>query len=371
MKLTINTIKFQEMLSKALKCAGESADRPLTEMLLIKLEDGVLSLTTTDFTNYLVVKEPGIDGDDLEAVVRIKTFAPLIAKMTSDLITLDLKTTYLEVVGNGTYKIDLMLDENGTTLKFPNPGNEMPKTNLVATISKALVSRILGSLKQSIYVLNKGTNEIDQPYTKYQVGSTVLASNGYVVSSLDTPVFDDYKAITMNLMNILGVVTDDIINVYSNTKFNTADVELKELAFESDHYSLYGLESPDGKDFPIESLNKWLDKPFPCKCKLPKNAVLQLLGRISLFIEEYDSDTITLNFTNDSLEVSSRAMTGVESIKFISVENPMEFTCLINNKQLEPQVKALVGDCINLYYGDSDAIKLTDDELTTVIAVGE
>lgn len=369
MKLTISTSKLQEMLSRALKCAGESSDRPLTEMLLIKLDGGVLSLTTTDFTNYLVVKESGIEGDAFEAVVRIKTFAPLISKMTSDLITLELKSNYLEVVGNGTYKIDLMLDESGAMQTFPNPNNTMPKDNLVTTISRGLISRILSGLKQSIY--NKGTNEPDKPYTKYQVGKTVLASNGYAVSSLNRNVFDTYKAITVDLMNILGVITDDTIDVYANTKLNSANIEIRELAFESEHYSLYGLESPDSAEFPLESLQKWLEKPFKSVCKLPKNAVLQLLGRISLFIEEYDSDTITLNFTKDSLEVSSRALTGVESIKYISSDNHEDFTCLINNKQLEPQIRALEGDVINLYYGDDSAIKLTDAELTTIIAVGE
>ncbi len=369
MKLTISTSKFQEMLSKALKCAGESVDRPLTEMLLIKLEDGVLSLTTTDFTNYLVVRESGIDGDDFEVVVRIKTFAPLISKITSDLITLDLKENYLEVIGNGTYKIEIMLDENGNMLKFSNPNTEMPKDNLVATISRGLVSRILGSLKQSIY--NKSNNEPDRPYTKYQVGKTILASNGYAVSLLNRHVFDDYKAISAELMNILGVFTDESIDVYANTRLNNANIEIKELAFESEHYSLYGLESSDSAEFPLESLNKWLEKPFPCMCKLPKNALLQLLGRISLFIEEYDSDTITLDFTSDGLEVSSRALTGVESVQYISSENHTDFSCLINNKQLEPQIKALEGDVISLFYGDDSAIKLADDELTTVIAVGE
>lgn len=371
MKLTINTIKFQEMLSKALKCAGESSDIPLTEMLLIKLENGVLSLTTTDFTNYLVVKEDNIEGDNLEVVVRIKTFAPLISKMTSDVIVLDLKSNYLEVVGNGAYKIELMLDDDGNMIKFPNPISAMPKVNLEATISSEVIAKILGGLKQSIYVLDKGNRETDKPYTKYQVGNAVMASNGYAVSSLNRTVFKENKSITTDLMNILGVITDDTINVYGNVKLNSADVEIRELLFESAHYSVYGIEASDGNEFPLVSLNEWLAKPFPYTCQLPKNSVLQLLGRISLFIEEYDNNTITLNFTEDYLEVSSRALTGVENIKYLDSEAHANYSCLINIKQLEPQVKALSGDIITLQYGDDGAIKLFDDSIITIIAIGE
>lgn len=370
MKFTIDTIRLQSMLSKVLKCAGEMPDRPLTELILIKLNDGELSLTTTDFTNYMVVKETGISGDNMEVVVKIKTFAPLISKMTSDLITLELRDDYLEVVGNGVYKIELILDDSGNVLTFPNPISLMPKTNLITTISSSTIAKIIGGLKQSLYVLDKGESE--KPYTKYLVGETCLASNGYVISSLDTHVFDEYKSITTKLMNILGVVDDSSINVYANTKLNNADVEIKELAFESEHYSIYGLESSDVKDFPLAQLNDYFARQFDSSCVVGKSALLQLLGRISLFIDTYDNNAITLNFTNDNLEVSNKTSAGVEEISYNKITNPKEFVCLVNIKHLEPQIKAMSGDLVTIYYGDENTIKLTDNNgLTTVLALGE
>lgn len=370
MKFTIDTIRLQTMLSKALKCAGEMPDRPLTELISIKLENGVLALTTTDFINYMVVKEDGVEGDNMEVVVRIKTFAPLISKMTSDLITLELKDNYLEVIGNGVYKIELVLGESGETVKFPNPINNMPKDNLVTTLSSDTITRIIGALKQSLYVLDKG--ETEKPYTKYLLGENCLASNGYVISSLDTKVFSEYKAITTKLMDILKVVTDDSVNVYANTKLNNANIEVKELAFESEHYSIYGLESSDAKDFPLAQLQAYFVRQFPSSCVVGKDALLQLLGRISLFIDEYDNNAITLNFGKDSLEISNKSSAGVEEITYVNSTNPQEFICLVSVKQLEPQIKALSGDLITIHYGDDSTIKLTDNSgLTTVIALGE
>lgn len=370
MKFTIDTIRLQSMLSKVLKCAGEMPDRPLTELILIKLTNRELSLTTTDFINYMVVKESEIDGDDMEVVVRIKTFAPLISKMTSDVITLELTSNYLEVTGNGVYKIELVLDDGGNVVKFPNPINTMPKDNLVTTLNSSTIARIISGLKQSLYVLEKG--ETEKPYTKYLLGKTCLASNGYVISSLDTSVFSEYKAFTTKLMDILKVVTDDEVNIYANTKLNNAGIELKELAFESEHYSIYGLESSDVKDFPLAQLQAYFTTSFPSSCVVAKDALLQLLGRVSLFIDQYDNNAITMNFNADSLEISNKAASGVESITYVNCTNPQSYVCLVSVKQLEPQIKALSGDLITIHYGDGSTIKLTDNGgLTTVIALGE
>lgn len=370
MKFTIDTIRLQSMLSKALRCASESPDRPLTELILIKLDKGELSLTTTDFTNYMVVREKEVSGDDMEVVVRIKTFAPLISKMTSDLITLELKDNYLEVVGNGVYKIELVLDENGKVIKFPNPVNVMPKDNLVTTLTSSMIARIVGGLKQSLYVLAKG--EDDVPYTKYILGKNCLASNAYVVSSLDVEVFDEYKSITTKLMEILRVVTDDSVNVYTNTKLNSAGIEVKELAFVSEHYVIYGLESSDVKDFPLAQIQKHFTQVFTSSCVVAKEALLQLLGRISLFIDVYDNNAVTLNFTKDSLEISNKASSGVEELSYVNSNNPEEFVCLVSVKSLEPQIRAMSGDLITIHYGNDKTIKITDNSgLTTIIALGE
>lgn len=370
MKLTINTLKFQEMLTKAIRGAKNDPRLPLTQIIYVKVKDGVLSLTTTDMNNYLVVRDEINTQDNFEVAIYADTFYKLVTKLTSDLIVLELKNSYLEITGDGVYKLELFLDETGTPLKLVNPIDGMPKTSKVASINSSTIRRILSGIKQSLSISANKEDSARDCYSRYHVGSNVVASNGYVVSVLNTKVFDNPKLFTTDLMNLLGVVTDDELVVYSNTKINNAGNEVRELLFESEHYSIYGIEVDGIDEFDINAINGWLSQEFPSHCKLSRNVLVKLLDRISLFVERLDNDAVALTFTNNELLVSSMASTGVESIKYLASNDHKDFTCSISIKLLALQLASQTGDSIELWYGDDGAIKLVDDDITSIIGLG-
>ena len=86
---------------------------PITGLMSIELKDHKLTLTTTDAINYLFIVEDKVDGEDFCVVVQAETFAKLISRMTSETVSLELVGEELRVTGNGEYKIDLPLDEEG------------------------------------------------------------------------------------------------------------------------------------------------------------------------------------------------------------------------------------------------------------------
>lgn len=355
MKLQIKTTKLQEMLSRAIKGAGNNRLIPLTGLIAIQLKENKLTLTTTDATNYLYVKDFDIEGDDFYAVVQVDTFAKLVARMTCETITLDLHDSYMSVIGNGTYKIDIPLDEDGSPVQYPNPAEMVARTNQIGTITVPTIKTILGSVKQALMTTN------DYPwYTCYYAGDSVIATDTYKISKLGRHMFNEPKLISTEQMNLLDVITDDEVIVYADGN---------KLLFDSKHCTVYGVESPDIEEFSVDAIDSLVTQKFASMCKLPKDALLRLLDRIALFVGTYDNGEIEMTFTPDGLMVESKAETGTETIPYIETRDFTDFICSVNINMLVSQIKAQSGDSIELWFGDDSSIKIVDGDVTAVIAL--
>ena len=119
MELRIKTSELQDMVSKAIKCVSNNKLIPLTSLMNIKVESNVLVLTTADATNYFYVSKQKVACEDFEISVMADLFTKLVQKTSSDEITLVIEGAMLEVKGNGTYKMELPLNEEGRVIKFP------------------------------------------------------------------------------------------------------------------------------------------------------------------------------------------------------------------------------------------------------------
>ena len=96
-----------------------------------------------------------------------------------------------------------------------------------------------------------------------------------------------------------------------------------------------------------------------------------MLDRLSLFVGTYDKNAVDLTFTNQGLQVSSKASSGVEILPYVTSDNQVDFTCAVDIQMLVNEVKAIQNDLIEIYYGDDSSIKLVDGNITIVIALME
>lgn len=124
-------------------------------------------------------------------------------------------------------------------------------------------------------------------------------------------------------------------------------------------------------EFAIDAITSLVDTEYNSYCKVSKNALLQLLDRLALFVSPYDKNAISLTFTSQGLQVSSLATSGVEIIEYIASNNFKDFTCSIDINMLIQEVRAIKNDVIELYYGDDNAIKLVDGNITLIVALLE
>jgi len=358
MKLTIGTELLKDVVARAIKGAGNNKLIPITSMMCIELKNGELTVITTDATNYLYIKEQHVAGDDFYVVVDANQFAKLVSKMTCESITMtvDEKLYTMKVKGNGNYTIELPLDEDGEPVKFPDVLANTALPNPIE-LNRSTVIAILETIKPALAV----TMENPQ-YTAYYMGDKVVATDSYKIASLAIPMFDEPKLVSSEFLDLVAVMRAEKIKA----TFSDTDVR-----FETPDCTIAGKFVDGIDDFAIEPITNLIEQEFDSHCGVPKNDLLQMLDRLSLFVGTYDKNAVDLTFTNQGLQVSSKASSGIEILPYVNSENQVDFTCAVDIQMLVNEVKAIQNDLIEIYYGDDSSIKLVDGNITIVIALME
>lgn len=358
MKFSSKTTVFQDMVGKAVRGASCNKLIPLTSFMLIELKKNQLRLITTDASNYLYIIHDGVDGDDFSVVVYAEQFAKLISKITSENVSLELGDKVLTVTANGSYQIELPLDENGELIAYPDPVSVKGKAS--ALIKLTTIKSILATNKASL------APTTDNPaYTGYYVADKVVTTDGdYMVCCLNTEVFKTPTLISSDMMNLLDIMSEDTISVYES-----GDI----LQFVTKDCIVYGHKMDCIEDYAIDTINDLIDEKFKCSCKLNKSAMLSLLDRIALFVGAYDDNLITLTFTKNGLDVSSKLSNGVETINYVDDKSKdkkfKEFTCNVDIMILMSQIKANSSDTLEVEFGNDKSIKLVNDNVIQIIAL--
>ena len=355
--MKLQTKLLKEMVSKSIKGAGMNNLIPITQMMCIECKNKELTLITTDASNYLYITE-GVDSEDFNVTVPVEIFSRLIARITSETVSLELKDSSLEVIADGTYNIELPLNESGELVSYPNPLSDFSdKGTEEAEIELSTIKCLLNTVKPALAT----TLEIPC-YTAYYIGDRAVGTDSYKITSIPVKLFDEPMLISQDTMNVLDVFDSKTIDVYY--KDNT-------LVFSSPNVSVYGHPFEGVADFPIEPISNLIDTEFENTVKLPKNSLLQTLDRLALFVGAYDKNAVTLTFTDKALQISSKASTGIESIEYLSKETSNNFTCEIDIEMFITQLKAQTGDTVEVHYGLPNAIKMIDNDTIQIVALLE
>lgn len=355
MELKIKTSELQEMVGKAAKCVSNNKLIPLTSLMSIKVEDNVLTLTTTDATNYFYVSKPEkVDCENFEVSVLADLFTKLIQKTTAEFTTLILNGAIMQVKGNGTYTMELPLDENGSTIKFPKKiKDEAWETAGIVKLST--IKNILAVNKASL------ADNMECPVlTCYYCGSKVITSDRKKICSTAIKVFDNPMIITAALMDLLGVLTDENIEVLT-----AGDSAL----YRTEHDVIYSPITEGVDTFPVKAIDSLVEQDFSSVCKISRSALLNVIDRLSLFVVPYDKHGIYLTFNNEGVLLSSKKSSGQELIPYISSENFSPYTCCIDIEMLRSQVVTQDSEDIELYYGSEVAIKMVNKNITQIVAL--
>ena len=355
--MKIKTVKLQEMLVKVIKGAGNNKLIPLTSMLRITVDNGLLELTTTDGTNYLIVRTMSDIDDNLYAVVNAEQFSKLVSKLNTEFVELEVSNKTLHIsTESGSYTMDLQFDESGDVVKFPN-----------IVIEGDMYSSLKASSIQSLSNICKASlaTTLEVPvYTGYYLSGRAVATDGYKITELSIPFFDKPVLLSSTLVDLLTLFTDEEIKVALDSKSGR-------IMFSSDNMVIKGMLMPDIEEFRIDAISPLLNQSYDGGCKVNKTDLLAALDRISLFIGMYDDSAIRLLFTEDGLIVESKTSTGVEKVDYAESRETLQYSCLINAYMLIDQVKCYPEEVISIGYGLDNAIQLKGSNSIQVIALLE
>lgn len=363
MKLKINTAQFQNMVAKAVKGAGMNSDLFITQLMSISLKDNLLTIETTDNNNYLYVRLAKVAGEDFSVVVPADKFSKLISKLTCEDVTLELQSKdgeldKLVVKGNGKYVIELPYDEEGELIDFPDPvADTTGDFWSSAEIQLSTVRHILSTAKAALLV-----GKEDMCYSDYYCGERVVATDTYKICGIDIKIFDEPKLISPQLMDLLDVMTSENI-----------DVRYKDdvVIFETGDVIVYGTVDEGIEDYQIDAISGLLDEDFPSMCKIEKQPLMQMLDRLSLFVDVFDKNSVYLTFTNEGLMVSSKQDSGSELIPYKESVDFKDYTCCLDIDLFKTQVKAYQTDIIELLYGKETSIKMVQGNTKQIVALAD
>lgn len=357
MKLTIKTSKLQDLVTRASKGSSNNKMLPLTGFMCVEMRDNKLTLITTDGTNYLYVSEDKLEGANFYVVVQSETFTKLISKQTCENITLSVEDDALTIAGNGKYKMDLPLDEEGRTIVFPNPLESLIIDTVPEVVHLSTIKSILLTAKSAL------ATTLDIPcYTGYYVGKDIIATDTMKICGIDIKLFADPVLISSETMDLLDVMQDEQIHYHriDNT-----------LIFQDTNNVLIAKTLEGIDDYAVGPIGDLLDSEFASVCAVSKSAILQTLDRLSLFVGPYDKNGVYLTFTNDGLIIDSKKSNGSEKIDYAESENFKDFTCCIDIEMLRSQIKSTATEKITIHYGLDNCIKMTEGNVTQIVALLE
>lgn len=360
--MKVKTELLQKMMSKAIQGASNNKMIPITSLIGIEIKNKKLTLMTTDGSNqFRVINDieldpmcGPIDSQEFYTIVNADTFSKLVSKTTKEFIDLQNKENYLEVIGNGAYKLEIAINEDGEIVKFPE----------VNHISEVANSIKLAELQEAIKVAKASvakTMEIPC-LTGYYIGKNIIASNREMVCKLEATLIEEPILISSEMAELLLLVESP----------EAIQLERKDnhLYFYTNGYEIIGNELEGKEIYPVQPIEDLASKEYTHFIQVNKQDLLNVLDRMSLFISDYDKNGVFLDFTEAGFIVRSQKSNAEEIIDIKGTLDPEDrFSCLADIEMLKSQVETISTDIVEIWYGQEKSIKIVDGKCSLIISL--
>lgn len=343
----IETPILQEMVNKLSKCGGNRL-LEITNYYQITVDERGLVINATDGNNFITVVNETTKGDKMNTIVKADHFSKLVAKTTAPNMVFTLKENYLEVVGNGKYKLEIIEGETYPTYEFQ---------------PDSLCDIELAPLKAAINV------------NKYSVSQNI--SDGVLTGYFIT----DHKMITADGIRVcvtpleLGgaelLLSQEFINLINSLTDTKATLEVSDdgkLRISTSNAIIFGSEMEGKAQYP--NVTPLTEIEFPSYCTLSKLSILAILDRLNLFINPFEKNETKLVFEENCLKVET--MTGsYETVAYVNSNNFVPYTCSINGMFFKDLVSAVKTETFNLHFGEEVLIRVDTGDTIQLLATGE
>ena len=357
--MKIKTEILQKMVAKAIQGASFNKNIPLSSLIGIEYKDDNLILTTTDGSNQFKVSSTEVQLGITEkqpnfyTIVNAEIFSKLVGKTTKEFIELKNNENYLELTGNGAYKLEIAINEEGEMVRFPEI-----QSNYIE-ISKIKLNDLQNAIKVAKASVAK-TTEIPC-ITGYYISKTTITTDRQLVCRLDNELLTEPILVSNEMAELLLLVD------------NSEEIELSKkdnnLLFTTNEYTIVGKELEGKELYPVQPIEKLTQLTYDNQVKVNKQELLNILDRMILFVTDYDKNGIYLDFSTEGITIQSQKSNAIETIEPLEVAERKQFHCLVNIEMLKAQVEVVSVDSVEIYYGQEKSIKIVDGNATYVISL--
>ena len=315
--MVVNTKNLNTVAGDILRAVDSSELNSMSTFLEIEAQDGMVTLSVANGEYFVSIKIAATGVEEFHATVNASILLKLITQTTTEDIAFECKDNYLQVIGNGSYKIPLIFEgEEVATLSrlnIYNPTCEMPIERDVLTsiakynskeLSKGFISK---PVQRCYYVDEKGC-------ITFTTGACVNRFN------LPQPVRFLLNNRIVNLFRLFR--DDDVVNfTLGYDQLNNSIIQTK-VRFETATTSLTAiLQCDDGiiNSVPVANIRSMSETVYPYAATIGKDLLLQAIGRLQLFNKNVKGSggIAKCTFTGDKLYLSSVREDVVESVDYV------------------------------------------------------
>jgi DNA polymerase III sliding clamp (beta) subunit (PCNA family) len=342
--MKINTNKLRNMLGHITKIKANPLLEISNYIQLVCDKDGSMKINATDGDNHITVFEDGEYDESIDFIVKTDQFVSLINKTTTENVTLTAKENYLEVKGNGTYKVELVQGEI-----YPDHKIE---TNGALKIDDCVAY----NLKHG---LNVGKNVKSQTAADGCLFGYLFRNNHIITADAIKVNASDFDCqglevlIPPSLANLVQTLSSEKVNIIH-------DVNNNSIMFKSKNIVISGTLMEGVEEYP-ESILPMIEETQPSLCVVDTQEFLKALNRIGLFIDIYDMNTLQIAFVGDLITLQTVGGS-VESITTKDSPRHEDIVYEVNIKYLQDLVSSVDSPTIDIEYGNPDLIKIVSDK---------
>lgn len=362
---------LKDVCSKILSAVEGSELSMVTDTLeLVSFPDG-LHLRVTNKEYFVDVKLPVEDIGEFHAAVNANLFLKLISQITTESIEMEVKDTYLQVKGNGVYKLPLIFDNN-VLLELPAIVINNPTCELNIE-SDSLLSILQYNSKQlSIGTITKPVQKL---YYLDENGAITFTTGGCVNTfALEKPIklllnnrlvklFKLFKTGSVKLTLGYDAISDDIIQ--TKVKFESNDITLT---------AILSCDDSMLRSFPVAAVRGRATAMYPYSINVNKDALLQTINRLLLFSSGFGSKDIvkpyaTFEFKSDRLTIWDVRKENSEDVNYISSSASLSemYEAVFDLTDLKTTLESCTEQYLTMNFGDGQAMVIKRGNIANII----
>lgn len=355
MKIEVSLEKIKGLVTKAYKGVSNNRLAPITSLLGLEFSPDGLTIRTFDGENHVVVRDAEVKtAEPSNITIDANVFKNLMDKVTTKEVSLEIKDRYLEVNANGTYKIEIVYDDN-QVLVMKNVDHDLDDAESFTIDRKVLEAAL-------------DYNEVSAAKTTEVLFETGAFVGAKIITTDEVLATVTHKELVKGKEYLFKYSSLHLISVFNKDEL-TFKVRGKDFYLTDGVNAVRGVFLDGVEEYPKSELLDLVLGGDQQLFVVAKTAELvNILDRLSIFVTPYDNDKVDFEFNEDGLCIRSNQSKAVENI-LVDCETPIQPQKLaLSLTPLKLQLNTIKDEEVKLYYGSEASLRIGTKEADYLIA---